>query len=1518
MERDASPTDVSMASEGDALARFHPILRLWFAERVGTPTDVQREAWAAIAQGEHVLVTAPTGSGKTLAAFLWGIHQLLAGQWPTGCTSILYVSPLRALNNDIQRNLLTPLAQLERRFAAAGKMFPQIRVMTRSGDTPAGDRRRMLRHPPEILITTPESLNILLSSASGQAVLADLTTVILDEIHAVLSSKRGTHLMTAVERLVRLSGEFQRIALSATVRPLEAVAEFVGGRAWNGSTQAPAYTARRVRIVRSRLEKRRDVRVSFPPGGVSAEAPESIWPSLVEELREIIQRNRSTLVFVNSRRLCERLTLLLNEEGDEPIAYAHHGSLSRELRETVERRLKEGALRAIVATSTLELGIDIGALDEVVLVQAPYSIASAIQRVGRAGHQVGEVSRGSLFSTDARDCLDAAVLAPAILKGDIEPSATVEAPLDVLAQVLVSIVGTEVWDVDELYAFIGASYPYRNLRRQEFDSVLAMLAGRYEDTRIRELHPRLSLDRMDNTVAAQKGALQAVYLSGGTIPDRGYFQLRHTRTNTRLGELDEEFVWEASPGQTFTLGTQQWRIERITHSEVFVEAMRGTRASAPFWKGEEPSRDFHFSERLGLFLEDADDRLDDPALVEELRRAGVGGTTVEAVVDLLEGQRRATRGSLPHRHHVVVEFVQAAPGGAPGCQAVIHTLWGGRLNRPFAMALDAAWEERFGQRLEVRASDDCIMLLLPHDVGAEELLGLVPSGRLESLLRKRLESSGFFGARFRECAGRALLLSRTSRYERLPLWLMRRQSQKLLSAVMRYPDFPILLETWRTCLRDEFDMDNLRLVLSELESGRIRCSEAHTSSASPFAEASSWRQINEYMYLDDRPQFDKASQLRGDLLRDVVFTPYLRPTVSAETADEFQRKRQRIAPGYSPETPREVVDWVKERLLLPLREWRALVEAVVRDHDADESEIVPSLSDRLAWVHLPGAIGPMVVAVEMWPRVAAALASGSETPRLSALTPDALLAVVEPDVEPSGEEGDEVFASFLGEWLRFYGPVSLVFVGETLGVDVARVRVAVESFLQEQVVVGELVEGAGDGYICDAENFESLLRMARARAAPSFEPLSAERLPLFLAHFQGVTRPAADGEEFVRRLERLLCYGAPAALWESEILPARARAYAPAWLDDALREGDLRWCGVGREQVAFSFESDVDLLTPDADPGPDDGRTPQESVAGDNDLVSPLLANPDARYPFSALVQASRANPSALCRHLWQSVWAGRVSNDTFAAVRKGLAASFRLPPGFAPPPGGRVQRRRGRARPDIRRRQGATALPGNWYGVPAPLPAEDWLEVEERAKDRARLLFDRYGVLFRELLQRELPAFRWGAVFRALRLMELGGEVLAGYFFRDVSGPQFASHEAFRSLRRQLPEDVVWWVNAADPASLCGVDAGPFKALLPRRLPGTHVVFRGAELAVVSERNAQALTFHVAPDDVAPDDPDMSDCLALFRHMLERTCMPRRQLVVQEINGEDAVASAYVGPLRAHFEVVAEHRHITLYRKMT
>lgn len=1468
---------------------FHPSIATWFKRRVGEPTDVQNQAWPRIADGENVLITAPTGSGKTLASFLWAIHQLATETYEGGVTRVLYVSPLKALNNDIQRNLLTPIAELEDQFTRDGLMMPEIRVMTRSGDTPQSDRRRMVSHPPEILITTPESLNLLLSSKSGRSILTELRTVILDEVHGVYGSKRGVHLMSAVERLTRLSGEFQRVSLSATIRPLSAVAEFVGGSVLEGDVLAPTYRRRDVAIVESRVDKRYEIGIQASDQPIDPTDPEAVWAPMVEAFKETIQKNRSTLLFANSRRLTESLTAKINEDELEPLAYSHHGSLSREIRAEVEAKLKAGALKAIIATNSLEMGIDIGALDEVVLIQAPPSVSSAIQRVGRAGHSVGAVTRGSFYPTHQQDFLESAVLARDILDGDIEAIRPVQSPLDVLSQVIVSMVAMETWDMDALYAFIRTCSSFRDLQREPFDLVLNMLAGRYADSRIQELQPRISIDRIDNSIQARKGAIQVLYMAGGTIPDRGYFNMRHHESNARIGDLDEEFVWESDVGKTFTLGTQNWRVERITHNDVFVSPIRNDTKSMPFWKGESYSRDFHFSESIGRFLEDANDRVARPDFVEELQdRYCMTQEASQRLVTFLKEQKSRTRHDLPHRHHLLVEAVDSGPEGVPGNQVVLHTLWGGRVNVPLALALDAAWEAKFDQRIEVFPNNDGISVMVPHEVDPEEILSLVSASQVETLLRERLESSGFFGARFRECAGRALVMTKNRMNERMPLWLSRMKSKKLLAAVSKYDDFPILLETWRTCLQDEFDLENLTQVLSELEGNTIRWSFCKTNYPSPMAQSGAWRQVNEYMYMSDEPPGDLSSNLRQDLLRDAVFVEGLRPAVSGQICDRFEEKRQRLWPGYSPGSARDLLDWLIERVAIPADEWDLLLGKMAIDHEVDADAVVEEIADRV--VRVDSGTATFVCALERLDRVVSAFGLEEATA-----------------TRPSGEgvaiapvtygEDENPATTYLGDWFAYYGPIDPVTIPSLLGLSEETVRLAIEDLVAtERVIVGELVAGDSRTLACDASNFESLLRIARADAVPEFEAQPIESLQLFLARYQGVTRPVAGEDGLVRAVEQLSCYQAPAAAWETEFLPARVRDYASAQLDALVQEGGVGWLGGENRRVSFFIEPDFDLLYQD-----DSADTAQDLD------VTELFPDQQGRYDFMTLTKQTGLTAKALSDRLWEGVWASSVVNDSFGSVRKGLETQFEIPTVASASASPRRSRRSGYGA-----WRGSLPLPGNWFPVTPPEPPEDYVEREEKNKDRVRVLLDRYGVLFRELLARESPAFRWSQVFRTLRLMELSGEVVAGYFFEGIPGPQFASPKAFRMLRQEDDAEAVFWMNATDPASLAGLQVDVARGRYPRRLMSNHLVFRGTEVIAQFSRSGKEIQI-----ELPPDDDLITSCFGPLKHLLYRDVQAVRTVTVETINGKDAEGSDYVDVLRTMFDVRTDYKTVMLYRNL-
>ncbi len=1500
-----------MDHQAGALYCFHPLIGAWFLERMGEPTEIQSRTWPEIAAGKHALITAPTGSGKTLAAFLWAINQLVTGAWGTGRTRVLYISPLKALNNDIRRNLITPLEELKARFQAAGAAIPEICVLTRSGDTPAEERRQMLRRPPEILITTPESLNIMVSSRGGRAMLTGIATVILDEIHAVVGTKRGTHLITAVERLVRLSGEFQRIALSATVKPLPRVAGFVGGYVQKGDARGARYEKRNVAVIRSRERKRSEIRVTFPPAAREHLVDASWWPLLAETFRGIIRENRSTLLFANSRRSAEKVTRLINEGQPEELAYAHHGSLSREIRLAVEERLKNGELKAIVATSSLELGIDIGALDRVILIETPPSIASAIQRIGRSGHGVGATSRGLLYPTHGHDFLYAAVVARGAAEQDIESTLPVENPLDVLAQVIVSMTGIERWDIDELFAFLRTCSPYRRLPRRLFEIVLEMLAGRYADTRLRELRPRISLDRIDNTVHGREGALRLIYLSGGTIPDRGYYDLRVAESRSKIGELDEEFVWERRVGDTFTLGAQVWRIRKVTHNDVEVLPVEAKPGIVPFWRAEEMSRSFHFSERILLFLEEFNGRLDDPTLKEELRRAYfLEETAAEELIGHLKRQRVATGTDLPHRRHLLIEHFDDPLNTADRKQVILHTLWGGRVNRPFGLALQAAWEEKYNYHLEIFVNNDCILLMLPHAFSSGEFLALVTPENIERLLRRSLETSGFFGARFRENAGRALLLPRADFKRRLPLWLNRLRAKKLMDAVLPHPDFPILLETWRTCLHDEFDLENLKRLLDEVAGGRIRVTEATTRAASPFADGLIWRQTNRHMYEDDSPVSGKASALSQGLIDEVLQSSRLRPRIPSALIASVTARLQRTAPGYAPRSAEDLLDWIKERLIIPRAEWVELIGAMERDREIAAGDAVASIRAKIVDLRLPGATTTGVCAVEHLGRIAGAFRMRpgeldardllSAEPREGGVTAPAGRRPRMPSLRRPDAQEESTFPELLLQWLSFYGPLPRASLAGLFGLDKPRLDEALAGLAgTQEVIIDLLTQDAREIEVCDRENLEILLRMARRARRPAFRALPIDHLPLFLAAWQGIAAPGKSLDDLQGRLEQLFGFPAAAEAWEKHLLPARLSPYYSTWLDSLMQTSGLVWFGCGNRRVSFAFADDLELFLAGGEGGDGapaaQGQIPPDRFAG-------LFPEKRGRYSLLDIARHARLDSRVVTEKIWKLAWQGRVTNDAVAILRRGILTDF------APFP---LQTERSRSSRSAYNRWAASRpLAGNWYAIDSEGIERDTIDEVELAKDRVRQLLRRYGILFREILAPELPPLQWAKIFRALRLMELSGEILSGYFFAGIPGAQFISPEAFRFIQVPLPEDAVYWLNAVDPASLCGIRMEALKGMLPGRIPSTHLVYRGKQLVMISRRSGSALEF-LTP----PDDPHIPDYLALFKTLLAREFDPEKMIALETIDGKPALESAYAGALR-EFGFTRYHKGLELVRQ--
>ena len=1427
------------------MQQFHPLVREWFLSRFPGPTRLQEEAWKIIASGQNALITAPTGRGKTLAAFLWALDRLISGSLETGATRILYISPLRALNNDVHRNLLQPLEELQLIFSENKIPFPAISVMTRSGDTPQNERQRMLRKPPEILITTPESCNILLSSQRGIRLFDNLQTVILDEIHAIVRDKRGTLLMSAIERIRMEAGPLQRIALSATVQPAERIAAFVAGYDFDGEEGKP----RPINIVRDREPGTRNLDVFFP------ESPEtgpgsSVYPALVKQLKEIIRENNATLIFTNSRRVAERLTRMINDEEPEPLAWAHHGSLSREIRHAVEKRLKCGELRAIVATSSLELGIDIGSLDRVLMVQTPPGMASTMQRLGRSNHRVGGTSRGTLFPLHGMDLISAVVTAETVREGKTETLHPVNAPLDVLAQILVSMGLHGPMPAEDAYRILRSSWPYRRLKRETFDRVMEMLAGRYSDSSIRELKAKIFLDRLNGTFKTRPEAGYVLFSSGGTIPDRGYFTLREQGSNRKIGELDEEFVWERRIGEVFTLGTKTWLIEEITHNDVIVSRDSTARGMVPFWKAEDAARDPLLSERIGLFLQELDSipSTEETILCLEKRR-NLDHDTARILALYLQKQKDRS-GRLPGRDLLLVEHFNDPLNRTDNKQVILHTLWGIPRNRPFAFALASAWEKRYGFPLTTWVNNNCVLLLLPAAFKTGELFDLLEPESLHLQLQTALEKSGYFGSRFRENAARALLLPKRGFRRRQPLWLNRLRAKKLIAAVSGYSDFPITRETWRECLQD-FDMDGLKERLEEIRDGRIQIHECFTTTPSPFAADLIWRQTNHHMYQDDTPAGSGGQRLKSGLIAELAADNRLRPAIPGEAAAILDERLTRTAPGYAPEDPDDLVAFVSEQLILQEEQWDAL-KGIIRE----KSSAVDKAAGRLLKMSIPPAGTEVICTAECYPRIKTFFGEpvqithpGSETPPSSSLLKK--MERIEPDP-------DDTPADFLYQLLEGRALFPETELKGLFPASFPLEKTLVELTSAGRIIVDRIIADTEVIQICTADNMETMLRIARRLRRPEFQPLPAASMPLFQATWQGLIEEEGSPLQLQDKMEQLLGYPAPAALWEEAIIPCRFPMFRTEWMDRLFSTDGLRWKGTGTKRCALLFPEDARLFF---------GRM---SASALRDQAGDLFPAETGKYSFEELNSAGRTS-AELSETLWRMSWEGITGNDSMEVVRKGILS------GFKPA----VIKNQTPGRGTFSRWKSSRAAAGSWFLWKEEPDNPDAFLEEMQRRERVRQLLARYGILCRELLTAEQPLLRWGALFRTLRLMELSGEIASGLFFEEYSSPQFISFSAWGILQRGLNGEAVWFCNAMDPASPAASCPDSLRPGLPRRIAGNWLVYQGDRLAAAVEKNGSRINLP------SGDLRDISLCKPLFEMLLYRDFNPLKEIRLLEINGE-------------------------------
>jgi ATP-dependent Lhr-like helicase len=1518
---------------------FSPATRAWFEGAFAEATPAQQGAWEAIRAGDHALVVAPTGSGKTLAAFLWALDRLASTPPPAEpqrrCR-VLYVSPMKALAVDVERNLRAPLTGVRQAAARLGEPEPQILVAVRSGDTSPAERRAFPRTPPDVLITTPESLFLLLTSRARD-VLAGVETVIIDEVHAVAGTKRGAHLALSLERLdALLERPAQRIGLSATVRPVPEVARFLAG-------------GRAVTVVQPAADKRFDLRVVVPvpdlgelgqptgdlTGPAAGEPPRaSIWPHVEERVVDLIAAHRSTLVFANSRRLAERLTARLNEiwaerlelalpdpsatspaqlmaqagasAGAPPIlARAHHGSVSKEQRALIEDDLKSGRLPAVVATSSLELGIDMGAVDLVVQVESPPSVASGLQRVGRAGHQVGAVSEGVLFPKYRGDLVQTAVVVERMRAGQIEELRIPANPLDVLAQQVVAMTALDEWSLDDIEALVHRAAPYSGLTRSVLEAVLDMLAGRYPSEEFAELRPRIVWDRLQGTVTGRPGSQWLAVTSGGTIPDRGLYGVflaggqDTARAGRRVGELDEEMVYESRVGDVFTLGSSSWRIEDITHDQVLVTPAPGQPGKLPFWHGDTLGRPAELGRAVGAFVRELG-RLQPAAARARVVAAGLDDWAADNLLAYLDEQRVATR-HVPDDRTIVIERFRDEIGD---WRVVVHSPYGAQVHAPWALAVAARLRERFGIDVQAMHADDGIVLRLP-DLEVEDVPGgsldvadlvLMEPDTVEDLVTTEVGGSALFAARFRECAARALLLPRRRPDRRQPLWQQRQRAAQLLQVASRYASFPIVLETVRECLQDVYDVPGLVALQRDLAARRIRIVEVETPSPSPFAKSLLFGYVAAFLYEGDSPLAERRAAalaldptLLGELLgrgEGASLRDLLDPDALARTEAELQR----LIPDRAARDAEGVADLV--RMLGPIT--TAQVAARSRDAAAAPHWLVElEGSRRLIRVRVGGE--------ERWAAVedAGRLRDALGTP-LPVGIPEAFLA---PEPDP--------LADLAARYARSHGPFTAHDLAGWLGLGVAVVLDA----LRRLVAAGRLVEGelrplatrAGDGGAqsggsgldyCDAQVLRTLRRRSLAALRAEVEPVPAVELGRFLPRWQGVGGRLRGTEGVLRVVEQLAGALLPASALETLVLPARVEDYRPAILDELMSAGEVLWSGHG---ALPGDDGWVALHVADTAPL-------TIAAPGDLELTELHQALLDAMagggaYFFRALAGsvAEIAGPTGdadVAGALWDLAWTGRVTGDTLAPLRGRLTGGRVAHRVRSPRPGrGRYAGRgalatysatsSGSGRPAAR--SGPPAVAGRWALLPAPEP-----DPTVRAHAIAEVLLDRYGVVTRGAVAAERVPGGYAAVYKVLAAAEEAGRVRRGYFVEGLGAAQFAGAGAVDRLRAPeptVPQPMPGGAGPHPPASrvadsadvrtlvLAAADpANPYGAALPwparpgeaagshrpGRKAGALVVLVGGELVLYVERGGRSLLSW-------SDDPTLlqaaADALALAVH---------------------------------------------------
>ena len=1497
----------------------------WFRAVFAEPTAPQKRGWPPIARGESTLILAPTGSGKTLTAFLWSLNRLMFEPVPEAGARcrVLYISPLKALAVDVERNLRAPLAGISNVAAGQGIPFHTPTIAVRTGDTPAAERAKFQKVPADILITTPESLFLLLTSNAHES-LRSVETVIIDEIHALVAGKRGAHLALSLERLERIThgpgrrsssegGQLQRIGLSATQRPLDEVARYLGGALSTRPSTRPAAAQKRssnslrapkpdfsasvheefeddravkyrpVTIVDASAPKKLSITVQTPvedmaamgmpveqPSGPASQGPvaQSIWSSIHPKLVELIRSHRSTLLFVNSRRLAERLAGALNETAGEPLVRAHHGSLARAQRIEIEDLLKGGRLRALVATSSLELGIDMGAIDLVIQIEAPPSVASGLQRIGRAGHSIDQVSEGVIFPKYRGDLVACAAVTAAMRQGKVESSRYPRNPLDVLAQQLVAMVSMERWSVDDLYRTVRSAAPFAELSRPIFDGVLDMLSGRYPSDDFAELRPRVTWDRVNGTVMARQGAKRVAIANAGTIPDRGLFGVFLSgadKDKARVGELDEEMVFEARAGETFLLGASTWRIDQITHDRVLVSPAPGEPGKMPFWRGEGPGRPVELGMAIGKLVRDLRKQEPSAALAALQQDHGLDALAGSNLLKYLGDQHAAT-GAVPDDRTVLIEQSRDDLGD---WRVAVMTPLGSRIHAPWAMAATARIRDEAGIDAEVMWSDDGFVVRYPDGERPPDTSLLIPDpDDIERLVVRQLGSTAMFAARFREAAGRALLLPRRRPGARAPLWQLRKRASDLLAVAARYGSFPIILETYRECLRDIFDLPALTDILTRIRSRTIRVVAVESRTPSPFSSSLLFGYVANYLYDGDAPLAERRAQALSvdqSQLRDLIGDTELRELLDEAVLETVESELQHLPPRFHARSMDAIHD-----LLLRLGD----LSAAEIEARSDSGVASPALDElvrtrRVLSVRIGGEA--RFVAVEDAARYRDAIGVP-----LPAGLPDTLL---EPVADP--------ITDLVRRFGRTHGPFTSKDVASRLGLGVAVVEAALARLLAAgRAVDGEFRPGGRGREWCDADVLRTVRQRSLARLRKEVEPVDSTALGRFLVHWHGLARQRHGLDGLLDVIEQLQGVPIAASVLESEVLAARVHRYTPAMLDTLLAAGELTWTGVeplgerdGR--VALYLTDHVSTLLP---PDVLAGKRNEGLTGRDAQLVAHLRRQ-GASF-FGPLHEATGGGfPQDTVEAIWDLVWKGLLTNDTLHALRAYTA----------PPERTRRPSRDGSFRS---RRLVPQSAEGRWTLVSPPAASPTaW------ATAMAHQLMARHGVVTRDVTAIEQLPGGFSAIYPVLRRLEETGRIRRGYFVAGLGAAQFAQPGAIdllRDAREQREETVAVTISATDPANPYGVlvpwpirldetgNQPPSRSGQATRSAGTRVVIVNGRLAAWISRGDRQLIVAL-PDD----EPERSQIgRALARELVaiaQRAPEGRRGWLIEEINGGPA-----------------------------